>query len=107
MAPLVSKGTQRKGVIGRLPHLGNRRRKHFRQALTAPLRLAGQRRPATFGEQLVGLLEAGRHGHRLVVPLGAFEVTRNVERRQHFLGKLGGLFENRVNEIGRRLFATG
>ena len=97
---------KREGMVRRLPHFGDGCTDELGQALAAPLRLTLQRCPAAIGKQLVGFLEALRHGHGLVVPLRAFPVTRNIQRRKHALGKLGGFLKHRVDKVRRRLFAT-
>ena len=73
-------GAQRKRMIRRFPHLGNRCRHQNRQALPAPFRIAAQRRPAALGKQFVGFLEALGHRHLTVMEAGTFPVTNAIKR---------------------------
>ena len=98
-------GAQRKRMICRFPHLGDRCRHQNRQALPAPLRFAAKRRPTALGKQFVGFLEAFGHRHLTVLKAGTFPVANTIKRRQNLLGKSGGFFQNSGYNVRRSLLA--
>ena len=96
------------GHVGRAQELVDDLRHDHRQALAAEL---GRRRdadPAAFDDLLEGVLESGRRGHAAVAgALAAFLVADAVERGQHLLAELGGLAEDRLDDVGRRIGEAG
>ncbi len=78
------------------------------QALAAIFGRRGEAEPAALAISLVGVLEALRRGHRAVrVALAALLVARQVERREHLLGELGALLQDRLDHVRGRVREAG
>lgn len=97
-------GVERERHVGRAQHLLNHLRDEIRQPLAAELRWVGQTHPAGLPEQLVGLFHALRQSHLTVLPLCADGIAGLIEWRDLPLNELGGLVEQSLDEIGRRVF---
>ena len=93
-------------MVGRFPHLADRRGHEMRQALPTELGWPGERAPTAFGKQAIGLCKSLGHTHGTLGKLGAAAVTAGIERGNHFAGKFRGFFENCRHHVGRSLFAA-
>ena len=63
--------------------------------------------PSTLDERAIGLFPAGGGGYLGVVPPDSLDVTGAIERRQDSARELGGLFEDRLGHIRRRVLGPG
>ncbi len=93
-------------VVGGGNHLGDDQAQGRRQALSTVLGRGGHGAPAVFAVGLIGFLEALRRGDDAVFDVAAFFVTGAVQRRQHLVGELGTLFQDRADQIRRGVFQT-
>ena len=93
--------------IRRMPHLLDRGGENLRQALAAVVGVLGEAVPAVVAELPVGFLEAGGRGHRaVVVPARTFLVAGLVDRVKHVGRELARFFEDRRDDVGRRLLES-
>ncbi len=78
------------------------------QALAAEFFRHGKTQPAALTIGVIGFLEALRHvDGGIVIALAAFLVAREVDREQHFFGKLRRFAGNRLDHVGRGFGKAG
>ena len=81
-----------------------RRADDIGQALPAPFLIGHQRAPAGLDELVIGRFEARGRRHAAIIGAGAaFDVARQVDRRQHLFAELAAFFEDGLDHIGRRI----
>ena len=100
---LVEHRAQRKGHVGRRPHLLHGHAQRERQPLAAIVGREGQAVPAAVHILPVGVLKAVWRAYRAVVQHRALLVTDAVERRDGTGRQLARLVQHRIQQIGRGL----
>ena len=89
--------------VGRADHLLDQLVDRLGQTLPAPFGIGSERRPATFAELVVSLLEALGRAHHAILVGATLQIARGVDRQQHVLGDLVGLLQHGVEQIGGEL----
>ena len=70
------------------------------QALAAERRIAGERHPTGLDKSFVGFLESSGRANGTVLEVTAFLVAGLVQGLQHLFAELGGLGEDRRDDVG-------
>ena len=100
-------GIHAKGQVARTYDFFDQRIDRFWRTLPAIGRVTGNAGPAAFGKGFIGFLETFGGRNDPVIPVTAFLVARPVDRIKDFFTDLGGFFENRIDNVGGEILATG
>jgi hypothetical protein len=92
-------GADAEGHGGGIPHFDTGGVDSMGQPLATPLFRRGQSVPAGGSPGAVGLLPAGRRGHRTVLDGRAVRVADAIERRYDILCEAPGLGQHRVDRV--------
>ena len=108
LGAVIEARIHRKRHVGARQELLHHHADDIGQPLPAIFGIGHQRAPAGFDELGIGGLETCRRRHAAIVVSGAaFNVTRQVERRQHFLAEFGGFLEDGGDGIRGRSGKAG